>query len=116
MSDGPKHGDLVYFQINVADGERAKAFYGGLFGWKATPGNVPGGLNFEGPSPAGGAFGDGETDSRPLVYFAVDSLEEGLTRVNDFGGEAGEPEQAGPGRYAICKDDQGVEFGLFEFD
>ena len=58
-------GDLVYFQLNVADGEKAKAFYSGLFGWTASPGNVPGGINFEGPSPPGGAFAGGETDSRP---------------------------------------------------
>jgi uncharacterized protein len=109
-------GDLVYFQINVADGEKAKAFYGELFGWKATEGNVPGGFNFEGPSPPGGGSGGGGTDSRPLVYFGVDDLEQGIAKVRELGGEAGEPSQAGPGRFAVCKDDQGVEFGIFEFD
>ena len=110
------NGDVVYFQLNVADGEKAKAFYGGLFGWVAAPGNVPGGVNFEGPSPPGGAFGGGETDARPLVYFGVDDLEAALARVRELGGEAGEPEQAGVGRFAICKDDQGVEFGIHESD
>ena len=109
-------GDIVYFQLNVADGEKAKAFYGGLFGWSASEGNVPGGLNFEGLSPPGGAFGGGETDSRPLIYFDVDDLEAGIARVKELGGEAREAQKAGVGRYAVCKDDQGVEFGLFEAD
>jgi hypothetical protein len=31
--------------------------------------------------------------------------------VKELGGEAAEPEQVGVGRYALCKDHQGVEFG-----
>ena len=76
---------------------------------------MPGGFNFEGPSPPGGAFGGGKTDERPLVYFGVDDLE-AIAKVKELGGEAGEPQKAGVGRYAICKDDQGVEFGIFEAD
>ena len=30
-------GDLVYFVVPAADAERAKAFYGALFGWKPEP-------------------------------------------------------------------------------
>ena len=107
-------GDLVYFQLNVADGEKAKAFYSGLFGWEIEPGNVPGGFQFVGPSPHGGAFAGGQTDPRPLVYFDVDDLEAGMEKVRELGGEAGEPQQAGAGRFSVCKDDQGVEFGIFE--
>jgi hypothetical protein len=107
-------GDLVYFQINVADGEKAKAFYTALFGWQVSPG-VPGGFQFEGPRPPGGGFGGGETHPRPTVYFDVENLEEGIARVKELGGEAGEPEKAGVGRFAMCKDDQGVEFGIIEF-
>jgi uncharacterized protein len=108
-------GDLVYFQLNVADGEKAKAFYGGLFGWEIEAGNVEGGFNFGGVSPAGGGSGGGPTEPRPLVYFSVDDLDAGIARVRELGGEAGEPEQAGVGRFSVCKDDQGVEFGIFEF-
>jgi len=109
-------GDLVYFQINVEDGDKAKAFYGGLFGWEIEPGNVPGGFQFAGPTPPGGGFGGGATDPRPLVYFDVDDLEAGIERVRELGGEPGEPQQAGVGRFSVCRDDQGVEFGIFESD
>ena len=109
-------GDIVYFQLNVADGEKAQAFYGELFGWKTTPGNVPGGFNFEGTNPpGGGAGGVGEPKERPLVYFGVDDLKAGRAKVVELGGEAGEVQQAGPGTFAVCRDDQGVEFGLFAF-
>jgi predicted enzyme related to lactoylglutathione lyase len=37
-------GDLVYFVIPAADAERGRSFYGDLFGWRFTPGSVPGGL------------------------------------------------------------------------
>jgi hypothetical protein len=106
-------GDLVYFQLDVADGERAKAFYGGLFGWKATEGSVPGGFNFDGPSPHGGGLGGVETKSRPLVYFQVDDLEAARAKVTELGGEAGDPRPSEVGSFSICKDDQGVEFGIF---
>ena len=108
-------GDLVYFQINVADGEKAKAFYAGLFGWEIGHGNVEEGFQFGGPTPHGGALGGGKTDPRPLVYFDVDELDDGIARVKELGGEAGEAKETGMGRYALCKDDQGVEFGIFEF-
>ena len=42
-------GDLVYFQINVADGEKAKAFYGGLFGWEVAARQRAGRLQVRGP-------------------------------------------------------------------
>jgi len=109
-------GDLVYFQINVADGERAKAFYGDLFGWQPIPGSVPSGFNFEGPSPHGGGLGGTETESRPLVYFDVDDLEQAIAKVKELGGEAGEPKGSEVGRYSICRDDQGVQFGIFAMD
>ena len=110
-------GEIAYFQLDVADGEKAQAFYGALFGWKATPGNVEGGFNFEGASPPGGGVGGAEEPKdRPLVYFGVDDLEAGRSKVEELGGQAGESKQAGPGRYAVCRDDQGVEFGLFQFD
>lgn len=108
-------GDIAYFQIDVADGERAKAFYSGLFGWEIGAGNVPGGFHFGGTRPPGGGMGGGETQFRPLVYFGVDDLGAGIEKVRELGGHAGEPGEAGPGRFAVCKDDQGVEFGIFEF-
>jgi predicted enzyme related to lactoylglutathione lyase len=31
------HGTAIWFEIGVSDLERAKAFYGGMFGWGYAP-------------------------------------------------------------------------------
>ena len=105
-------GDLVYFVIPTADAERAKEFYGDLFGWEFTPGNVPGGFNIEGPEPPGGLFGAGEGRS-PSVYFSVDDIEAGVAKVRELGGEASDPEEIPSGHMSHCRDDQGNEFNIW---
>jgi uncharacterized protein len=105
-------GDLVYFVVPAADADRARSFYGELLGWSFTPGNVPGGFNIEGPSPPGGLFGGGE-GSRPQVYFEVDDIDAAVERVRELGGEAENPQEIQSGRMSHCRDDQGVEFGLW---
>ena len=32
-------GELGFFEVRVADGERGRAFWGGLFGWRFEEGN-----------------------------------------------------------------------------
>ena len=106
-------GNLVYFVIPAADAERAKAFYGAIFGWEFTPGAVPGGFNIEGPTPPGGLFGGGE-GSRPMTYFEVDDIEAAVEKVRVLGGEAEEPQRIRVGWMAHCKDDQGLEIALWQ--
>jgi uncharacterized protein len=105
-------GDLVYFVIQADDAERAKEFYGSLFGWEFSEGNVPGGFNIEGPTPPGGIFGGGSGAS-PSVYFGVDDIDAAVAQVRELGGEAGEPEEIASGHMAHCRDDQGREFNLW---
>jgi predicted enzyme related to lactoylglutathione lyase len=105
-------GDLVYFVVPAADAEKAKAFYGELFGWEFTPGRVPGGFNIEGSQPPGGLFEGGE-GSKPSVYFSVDDIEAGVAKVRELGGEASDPEEIGSGFMSHCRDDQGKEFNLW---
>jgi uncharacterized protein len=105
-------GDLVYFVVPAGDAERAKAFYGDLFGWGFSPGNVPGGFNVEGSTPPGGLFGGGEGSS-PQVYFSVDDIDAAVAKVRELGGEAGEPEEIASGFMAECRDDQGTAFNLW---
>ena len=77
-------GDLVYFQINVGDGEKAKAFYSGLFSWEIEPGNVEGGFQFGGPTPPGGGFGGGETAARACGLDLRDHAEGGLALLREL--------------------------------
>jgi predicted enzyme related to lactoylglutathione lyase len=105
-------GDLVYFVIPAADAERAQAFYGAIFGWDFSPGNVPGGFNIEGSTPPGGLFGGGE-GSNPTVYFSVDDIEAAVAQVRELGGEAEDPQEIASGYMSHCGDDQGTAFGMW---
>ncbi len=105
-------GELVYFTIGVEDSERARAFYGGLFGWGFEPGNVADGFLIQGASPPGGIQGGGSTRGFRL-YFQVEDIEAAASRVREMGGEAGMVKSSAAGSYADCRDNQGHEFSLF---
>jgi len=109
-------GEPSFFELGVADAERAKAFYGTLFGWSfAADGAIstvglPGGVH---------GADDGAT---PYLFFRVDDLEAALTKVRELGGETNvlegsdsdDEKVAKFGRFALCKDDQGSAFGIHE--
>jgi predicted enzyme related to lactoylglutathione lyase len=112
--DGPpkaKHGDLHYSVLPTADDERAKRFYGELFGWRFSEGSHPHGWNIEGVEPAAGMFGGGP-DGRISVYFWVDDIEAAVARVDAAGGASGPVQTNRTGWHADCRDDQGTEFSL----
>ncbi len=104
-------GKIVWFELPAADTKRATEFYGRLLGWQFQP---FGGQDYHTTYEAGGAIYNAPGQKGLLAYFGVDEIESAIARVRELGGEAGEPEQAGVGRFAICKDDQGSRFGLHE--
>ncbi|QSQ28558.1 VOC family protein [Pyxidicoccus parkwayensis] len=104
------------------DLEKARAFYGGLFGWKFQVG--PKETHFysmcqvDGRNVAG--MGERPRDA-PLppawsVYFEVDDIDAYAARVRKHGGHVG----MGPmdvmdaGRLAFCSDPTGAHFGLWQ--
>jgi uncharacterized protein len=111
-------GELTFFEIGVADTTRARAFYGGLFGWRFGPSGD--GYRISTPKVPGGMHGADEGAS-PLVFFGVADLETAMVRVRDLGGHAetlesraDEPREWSFGRFALCRDDQGSPFGLHQ--
>jgi predicted enzyme related to lactoylglutathione lyase len=93
-------GRVVHFEIPVDDGERARAFYGGVFGWQlmempemgytmVTTGpsdpekgpSEPGFIN-------GGMFQRSEQfpGKAPNIVIDVESIDDALGRVKDAGG------------------------------
>ena len=109
-------GDVVYFVMPTADADRAKAFFGAVFGWEFAPGSVPGGFDIKSPTPPGGLFAGGAAapPTRPLPYIEVDDIEAGVSKVRELGGEAEDPQKIRVGWMSHCKDDQGLEFGLWQ--
>jgi uncharacterized protein len=112
-------GEVVHVEIPADDTQKAREFWGGLFGWQWQ--------QTEGPfeyymtqisNQTGGAITNMEHGKRgPRVYFAVDDIKAGAARVKELGGEANEPGPVpGMGWFATCKDGEGNEFGLWQHD
>jgi predicted enzyme related to lactoylglutathione lyase len=104
---------IVWFELSAKDTQRARDFYGGLFGWQFQP--------FEGPfeyhmtSEGGGAIMAGAGGSGPTVYFGVDDIDAAVARVRELGGAAEDVQEIpGVGRYAHCTDTEGNAFSLYQ--
>lgn len=113
-------GQMVHFEIPTGDAEKAKSFWGGLFGWEFQefPG-APGGYHMTRLSEnTGGAIYGAEGGKRGTrTYFDVDDINAGAARVTELGGEAGEATPVpSMGWFAICTDPEGNEFGLWQVD
>jgi len=111
-------GNIVHFEINAKDANRAKRFYSSLFGWKYKDSEIPGIEYYviDGANP-GGAINPMQADAGPVVYFDSDDIDASIAKVRDGGGEA-EDKQPIPsiGWFSGCKDTEGNEFSLYQSD
>ena len=111
-------GQVVHLEIPSDDTEKARAFWGGLFGWTFEQYPGPSEYHMTRISEQTGAAISAEPGKRGMrLYLDVDDIKAGAARVKELGGEAGEP-MAVPsmGWFAVCKDVEGNEFGLWQSD
>lgn len=107
-------GELTWFEMGVPDAARAQSFYGALLGWRFESMGESGAVIHTAQGRAGLHPGD---DARQIVtYFGVDDIEASVQQVRELGGQADDPgpPEEGFGRFATCRDDQGVAFGLHQ--
>ncbi len=106
--------EVSFIEIGAGDAGRAHAFLEQLFGWDFhVMGTGPEGW-FQTPSIKVGVHGN-DPDPGILVFFGVSDLEVGIAKVRELGGEAGEAaDEPGFGRFSICRDPQGIRFGLHQ--
>lgn len=103
---------VVWFELPATDTERARGFYGKLFGWDYQP--------FEGQDyhlsyQAGGAIFAAPEATGPIVYFGVEDVDAAIARVEALGGEGGSKQDIpGVGSYALVKDSEGNPIGLYQ--
>ncbi|HEY1631716.1 MAG TPA: VOC family protein [Rhizomicrobium sp.] len=104
--------ELGYFTIGVADVARAMKFYGALFGWEFSDTSeayahvsntvLPFGLKKDAPA------------DLSSFYFRVDDMAAMVAKVKTLGGAPGEIQDYPSGLNAVCKDDQGATFSLWQ--
>lgn len=117
---------LVWFEIPADNLERAKKFYGALFGWNIAPFpgmTAPEAQNYlhidtGGPdaSPDGGLMARMHPEQGITAYISVPSVARFAAKVQKLGGKICKPKTAVSqmGYFAICHDSEGNTFALWE--
>jgi predicted enzyme related to lactoylglutathione lyase len=113
---------IVWFEIPADNVERARTFYGKLFGWKITefPGakksywhiDTGGGDD----TPDGGMMERQDPEHGITNYVGVASVDQAAARVEKLGGKICMPKTAVPqmGYFAVCSDTENNTFALWE--
>ncbi|MGD2178582.1 MAG: VOC family protein [Anaerolineae bacterium] len=115
---------IVHFEIPADDVARAKAFYGGLFGWEfSAPPGFPDYWTFDTGDPEADAGGGLMAREAPeqvglVSYFGVESVDDAVARVEELGGQVVMPKQAVPGMgwLAHFLDTEGNLFAVWQND
>ena len=103
----------------VSDPERAKAFYGKVFGWSFDDQSMPGyALINTGHEPAGGLFQKPDAAPAPCanMYFKVADIDATLTAATEDGAKVLVPktEIPGIGHFAMLADPEGIPIGVMQ--
>jgi uncharacterized protein len=105
---------LGYFTLDTLDIDKAKAFYGALFGWRFD--EAASGPTYAHVADSDPAFGFTKVErARDFahLYFRVDDVDALCARVTELGGKAAIPSDSASGRSVVVSDDQGVSFSLW---
>lgn len=115
---------IVWFEIPADNVERAKRFYGELFGWKSD--KMPGPMEYwhfdtggSDDTPDGGVMKRQNPQQQGITtYFSVPSVDEFVGKVQKLGGKIHLPKTAVPqmGYFAVCQDTENNVFALWQMD
>lgn len=115
--------NIVWFEIPADKPERAKKFYGKLFGWKINPfPTMPDYSHIDtgGPdtSPDGGLMKRMHPGQSITNYILVPSVTRFMAKVKKLGGDNCKPKTAVPGMgyFAICQDTENNTFAIWEMN
>jgi hypothetical protein len=120
---GKTASSIVWFEIPADNVERARKFYGALFGWKITkfPGPMEkpywhidtGGAD---ATPDGGMMERQSPQHGITNYVNVESVDKSAAKVQKLGGKICMPRTAVPqmGYFVVCQDTENNMFALWE--
>jgi predicted enzyme related to lactoylglutathione lyase len=112
---------ICWFEIPADNPERAKKFYGALFGWKIE--KFPGVSDYwhidtggGDDTPDGGLMKRVHPEQPITNYVAVSSVDEASSKVEKLGGKICKAKSAVPqmGYFVICQDTENNMFALWE--
>ena len=115
--------NIVWFEIGADNVERAKLFYGSLFGWKIE--KMPGATDYwhldtggSDDAPDGGIMKRKDPQQGITNYIGVSSVAESAAKVQKLGGKICVAKTAVPemGYFAVCQDTEGNQFGIWQSD
>lgn len=124
-------GKVVHFEIPADDLERAKGFYGSVFGWdlrtmpmgdgdytivNTTPVDEQTQMPTEPGAINGGMVQRDERNPAPVITIDVEAIDDALAQIEANGGSVVAPRTAipGMGAFAYFKDPEGNVLGLWE--
>ena len=113
-------GEIVHYELNAADADRAQAFWSGLFGWQFQGSGMPD-VDYRMAQINEGAgaaiFKTDKPQGYPNVYHDVDDIDAAVVKVRKLGGDAEDKAPVpGHGWFAACKDTEGNAFSLWQGD
>ena len=111
-------GNIVHFELNAKDADRAKRFYTALFGWKYRDSDMPGIEYYviDGATP-GGAINPMQEEPGPVIYFDTEDIDASIAKVRELGGTSDDKQPIpGQGWFAACVDTEGNRFSFFQND
>ncbi len=106
--------EIGYVTFASPDTARASRFYGELFGWATEPGNMGDQYAHINNTKLPMGLTPGAADEAPVVYFRVDDIARFTARVRELGGEVLSEATYDSGPNAVCRDDQGRQFQLWQ--
>lgn len=106
--------EVGYVTFALPDTEAAMRFYGNLFGWSAEVGNAGDEYRHVTNTELPLGVTPGAVDEPPKLYFRVDDLGASTARVRELGGTVVSEDAYESGPNAVCRDDQGREFQLWQ--
>jgi uncharacterized protein len=121
--DKKQAASIVWFEIPADNLQRAREFYGNLFGWKINP--FPGAEDYWHIDTAGadetpdGALKKRKHPQEPITnYISVNSVTGFAAKIEKLGGKICMSKTAVPqmGYFAICQDTEGNTFAIWESD
>jgi len=120
-SEKKQNASIVWFEIPADNVERAKKFYGDLFGWKIE--RFPGTQEYWHIDTGGaddtpdGALKKRKDAEEPVInYVNVNSVTDFAAKIEKLGGKICMPKTAVPqmGYFAVCQDTEGNSFGIWQ--